>query len=130
MAFLPEINGFVQALVDCCGAGTTFVGSNFLFRMVLGIEFLAICVWYFGYFPDGCGVVANGSLEYCRVPPSVRSMWPLHLSMVWGLVFCYPVFFVSRFGAGVCAVFLFFSASSLFGQSRLVMAFLCPQLTL
>ena len=35
-------NGFVHALVVCCGAGTTFAGSEFLFCVVFGIEFLAV----------------------------------------------------------------------------------------
>ena len=36
--------GFVQALVVCCGADITFTGSDFLFCIVFGIEFLAVCV--------------------------------------------------------------------------------------
>ena len=48
MAYGPErdrfdgTKGFVQALVVCCGADTTFTGSDFLFCIVFGIEFLAV----------------------------------------------------------------------------------------
>ena len=40
--FIDGTNGFVHALVVCCGAGTTFAGSDFLFCIVFGIEFLAV----------------------------------------------------------------------------------------
>ena len=35
-------NGFVHALVVCCGAGTIYTFSDFLFCTVFGIEFLAV----------------------------------------------------------------------------------------
>ena len=41
-SFIDGTNGFVHALVVCCGAGTIFAGSAFLFCIVFGIEFLAV----------------------------------------------------------------------------------------
>ena len=41
-SFIDGTNGFVHALVVCCGAGTTFAGSGFLFCIVLGVKFLAV----------------------------------------------------------------------------------------
>ena len=41
-SFIDGTNGFVQSLVVCCGEDTTFTGSDFLFCIVFGIEFLAV----------------------------------------------------------------------------------------
>ena len=41
-SFIDGTNGFVHALMVCCRAGTTFDGSDFLFCIVLGIEFHAV----------------------------------------------------------------------------------------
>ena len=41
-SFIDGTNGFVHALVVCCGAGITFAGSDFLFCFVIGMEFLAV----------------------------------------------------------------------------------------
>ena len=41
-SLIDGTNGFVHAFVVCCGAGTTVAGSDFLFCIVFGIEFLAI----------------------------------------------------------------------------------------
>ena len=41
-SFIDGTNGFVHALVVCCGVGTTFAGSDFPFCIVFGIEVLAV----------------------------------------------------------------------------------------
>ena len=46
-SIIDGTKGFVQALVVCCVADTTFTGSGVLFCLVFGIEFLAVC---FGCF--------------------------------------------------------------------------------
>ena len=43
-----------------------------------------------------------------------------------GAGFLMSCMFVAHYGAGICAVFDFFSASSLFGQRRLLVACPCP----
>ena len=56
-SFIDGTKGFVQALVVCCGADTTFTGSDFLFCTVFDIEFLAVGFGtYFHWLPDGCGL--------------------------------------------------------------------------
>ena len=40
--FIDDTNGFVHALVVCCGPVTTFSGSEFLFCIAFGTEFLAV----------------------------------------------------------------------------------------
>ena len=41
-SFIDCTNGFVNLLVVCCGVGTTVTGSDFLFCIVFGIEFLVV----------------------------------------------------------------------------------------
>ena len=98
-SFIDGKNGFFHALVVCCGEGTTFAGSNFLFCIVVGIEFLAIGFDCFVLTFIVCLMVAGVVMEIdcCCMkravsPLSVRSMWPMRLLVVWQLVSCCPVF--------------------------------------
>ena len=41
-SFIDSTNGFVHALLICCGPVTTFSVSDFLFCTAFGTEFLAV----------------------------------------------------------------------------------------
>ena len=129
-SFIDGTNGFVHALVVCCGAGTIFAGSDFLFCMVFGIEFLAVGFDCFVHAFIVClmaaGVVMGiyGWHERGRVSASFTvNVAHAFDSGMWA-GFLLSCFSVVRCDAG--AVFSFFSASILFGQTRLV-ACSCPQ---
>ena len=116
-SFIDGTNGFVRALVVCCGAGTTFAGSDFLFCIVLVLSSLLLAlivlyllplfVWWLWMWLLELMVCMKQAVS----PLPVRSMWPMRLPVVWEMASCCVV---------CCddgAVFAFFSASILFGQS-------------
>ena len=130
-SFIDGTNGFVYALVVCCGAGTTVAGSDFLFCIVFGIEFLADGFDCFVLTSIVClmvvGVVMgiNGLHETGRVSTSCTVNVAHAFASGMGAGFLLSCFCVVRCDAG--AVFTFFSASILFEQRRLVVACSCPQ---
>ena len=122
---IDGMNGFVHALVVCCGAGTTFSGSEFLFCIVYGIEFLAVGFDCFVLNSIGCSMVAGVVMGFDGLHEKGRFYTSYTVNVVHA--------FTSDIGAGfqlpcLCgAVFAFFLASILFGQRGLVVACSCPQ---
>ena len=118
-SFIDGTNGFVHTLVVCCVPVTTFSGSDFLFFIAFGTEFLAV----------GCLVLTSiGTL---------LGLWLLELMVAlkrltctvsvahafvdgMGAGFLFPCLIVGLLGAGVHEVFALFTVSIFFGQSRLV----------
>ena len=112
-----------------CGADTIFTGSDFCSALFFCIEFLAV------YF--GCLVltfIGSSMVVVCGVDDrSEKSCFSTScmISVVhacfngMGAGFLLTWLVVGILGASVCDVFVLFSVS--FGQSRLVVAFPCPQ---
>ena len=75
-SFIDCTNGFVHALMVCCGAGPIFAGSDFLFCIVFGIQFLAVVFDCFALASIGCSMFAgvvmgiDSWLENCRFSTS------------------------------------------------------------
>ena len=96
-SFIDGTHGFVHALVVCCGAGTTFAGSDFLLCIVFGIEFLAVGFDCFVLTSIVClmvvGVVMgiDGLHETGRFSTSCTVNVAHALSSGMGAVSCCPV---------------------------------------
>ena len=121
---MAEIDRFVRfadvaTLVVCCGAGTTFAGSEFMFCIVFGIEFLAVCFDCFVLTSIVCLVVVDvvmgidGLHETGRFYTSCTVNVAHAFASGMGDGFLMSCFCVVCCDAG--AVFVFFSASILFG---------------
>ena len=130
-SLIDGTNGFVHALVICCNPVTSFAISDFLFCTVFGTEFLAVgCLIFTSYgalLVVACG--ADGVLEKGRFSTSCTVNVAHAFVNGMGAGFLLPCLIVSLCVAGVHEVFTLFMASSFFGQSRLVVACHCPQLT-
>ena len=91
-SIIDGTKSFVQALVICYGADTTFTGSDFLFCIVFGIEFLAVCVGCLVRTFIGSSMVVVCGVDECSEKGIfsllVWSVWPMRFSMEWGLGFC------------------------------------------
>ena len=87
-SFIDGIHGFVHALVICSGPVTTV--SDFLFCTAFGTEFLAVgCLVLHSFgalLVVVCGV--DCFLEKGSFSTSCTVVWPMRLSMEWGLSFC------------------------------------------
>ena len=120
-AFIDDTNGFVHTLMVCCSPVTTFAGSEFLFCIYFGTEFLAVvCL-----VPNSIGLllVVVCGVEKGRFPTVAHAF--VNGTGSGFLLHCLTV---GVFAAGVCEVFALFSAFSFFGQIRLVVACSCPHL--
>ena len=125
-SFIDDTNGFVHALVVCCGPVTTFAGSKFLFCIAFGTEFLAVGCLVLNSIGTllvvVCGV--DGVFEKGRFPTVAHAF--VNGTAVGFLLHCLTV---GVFGAGVCEVFALFSTFGFVGQSLLVVTCSCPHLT-
>ena len=130
-SFIDGTNGFVHVLVVCCGAGTTFAGSNFLFCIAFGIEFIAVGFDCFVITSIVCSMVAGVVMGIDGLHEKDRFSTFCTVNVVHTFVsgigagFLLPCLCVVRCADG--AVFAFFSASVLFGQRRLVVGCSCLQ---
>ena len=125
-SFIGGTNGFVHALVFCCGPVTTFSVPDFLFFTDFGTEFLA--VGYLALTSFGallvvvCGV--DGVLEKDNFSTSCSVSVAHAFVNGMGDGFMLSCLIVGLFDAGAHEVFTLFMASSFFGKSRLVVT--CP----
>ena len=67
----------------CCGAGITFAGSDFLFCIGFGSEFLAVGFGCLVLTSIGCSMLVgiDGDLKKALSLFPIRSMWPMHFSV-------------------------------------------------
>ena len=125
-SFIDDTNGFVRALVVCCGPVNTFAGSEFLFCIAFCTEFLAFGCLVLNYIDTllvvVCGV--DGVFEKGHFSTVAHAF--VNGTGAGFLLHCLTV---GVFRAGVCEVFALFSAFSFFGRSRLVVSCSCPHLT-
>ena len=129
-SFIDGTNGFVHALVVCCGTGTTFTDSDFLFCIVFAIEFLAVGFDCFLLTYIVCSIVVGVVMGIDGLHEKGRLSTSCTVNVVHAFASGMGAgFLLSCLGVGRCdigAVFAFFSASIFFGQRRLVVACSCP----